>query len=287
MDPKEDYLPLSKAVAGSSLEQIFLVVNCQTDRDTNKNPYLRLTVRDVTKEMMMFAWGVAQYIKPGSYIFANAQAKEHKGKLVLTTQNVTVVPKPHNVDRFVRGEAASKLDVISTEMDLLIGKIYDPDLSEIIGYVKKLHLIENMREFPYVGRLDHTGGLLIHTFNLLKLCLAQLQATSHLDAEINRDMVIAGCLCRNLSYMNCFSLNGDIWTPNRYGAMFGMRTTSWSYTRDVLIGVESDIRRPLDENKKWDLMAIVSAPEGDKMSQEAAIVVHAETLLNNLYASKY
>lgn len=267
------------------MEQIFLVSSCQLRSDVNRKPYLLLSVRDVTAEIQLFAWGVGTYVKVGSYIFANAQAKEHKNQLVLTTNNITVVPKPHNLEPFVRSEAASKLEVIGTELDLLVGKIYDGDLSEIIGYLRKLNLLEQMKLAPYAGKLNHAGGLLIHTFNLLKLCLAELQATAHVDVELNRDLIVAACLCRNLGYMNCSSLNGDVWTLNRYGELFGIGMASWSYTRDILIGAESDLKRSLDSNKKWDLLSLVYLPDGSRALPEGNFVSQAEGLLNSLYAT--
>jgi hypothetical protein len=283
----ENYVPLNRVKIGETYSQIFLVIGSRNHKGSGGDPYLILTVRDVTGELTLFVWGVSALIKPNTYIYCSAEAKEFKSKLVLTTTNITPVPRPKDVDLFIKGEATSTLDVVRAEIEGLMDKVYDNDIGLIYKHFAELNLLQLMAVAPFgepSSRLMHAGGLLIHTFNLNKLAVAIANSITQTDINIDKDLLRMGCLCRNLGYMTSYELKGDIWTVTEYGTLFGIRDASWTYTRDILIGAESAFKISLPAGKKFGLMhlAKVETP----LTAEGRIILSAEDILNDVYARR-
>lgn len=288
-----DYTPLSHFEEGQQYTQTFMVrdVSARATKSGRPSTYLLLTVQDVTGRIKGFVWDVdvkalRGKVKDGTFVHMTVDCVEQKWGKGFTAKAITPIDRPDDVSNFIYGPTTHQLSVYADDIRGMVDSIDDPDYRNIVMHAidGKTHLIDHILTPMAYGTDSYAGGLLITTRRVMKSALATLDSLHDIDLGVDRSLIIAGSLLRNVGYYSLFTPAGATWieNPDTKG-MLTVRQQSDLIVANLCQSAESDLKMSFPEAKKIALRNVVSAKSEDDTSLlEAKIVIMANRAVDTI-----
>lgn len=291
----EAYVPIGHLQPNKTYTQIFQVEGGEIRSDRNKNPYVRLTLRDVTGTISGAIWGMnlahaeaygrsPSILDPGTYITLTISTQIYRGALQFNAEVDSLALYhgiPENITDYVIGPNQHVLDVYTEELQNLVDDLEDADYRDVVqNAIQRTGLFDKLRVGPYglSGPLAYRGGLLIHTVHSVRLALASYKESRELDLELNRSLIVLGCIFRNIGWNTTTMFDGDFLRSRDAFYMTGIFGASARYTDHTFLGVESDLNIAIPEGKKQALHNICNEPENIKTLEGRLVALANDTV---------
>ena len=192
---------VSELVAGSAIDEVFLLAQRNLAHKKDGNPFLTVTLADRSGQVNGVVWDqverIAAAAAEGDFVHVRAQVGEYRGSLQLVVKDMARVPE-EQVD------AADFLATTTRDVGKMFGR-----LQEMTGRMQTPHLKTLFELFwadeafvaaytraPAAKHMHHAyiGGLLEHTLSMS--VLAEMIAGHY--SGVDRDMLLAGVILHDV-----------------------------------------------------------------------------------------
>jgi 3'-5' exoribonuclease len=202
---------VSELVAGSAIDEVFLLAERSMGHKKDGNPFLNVTLSDRTGQVKGVVWDqvarIAGAAAEGDFVHVRAQAGEYRGNLQLVVKDMVRVPAD-------QVDAGDFLAVTTRDVAKMIDR-----LREMTDRMQTPHLRALFTAFwsddtfvaaytraPAAKHMHHAyiGGLLEHTLSMA--VLSEMIAGHY--SGVDRDLLLAGVILhdvgkvRELEYVN-------------------------------------------------------------------------------------
>lgn len=293
----QEYVPIRALQVGQTYSQIFLIsaVANKTSKKSEGKKFVLITVKDVTGSLRGCVWDLQideseQDFVPGKFVSMTIVVESYNNERTFVAKNIAAFKDQiENLTDYVPGPNDHVLGVLKEDVEKVIADIDDPHYRDIINNTcQHVRLIDMMSSNAYgdSGPLAHRGGLLTHTALTLKVALGMVETGREpsVDIRIDRSLVIAACLLRNIGFISGFQTNGTNFIPQDSAHLLGIRYLSAMWANHILISTESDLKLIIPEAKK---LALQNACLADNLEQcmtiEARIVFLANKFTDEIY----
>jgi 3'-5' exoribonuclease len=182
--------------AGTELEDCFAVRSVDVRQRRGGGPYLAATLGDRTGEVTALVWQnvdrLREALEPGSVVSIKGQVQRYNQQLQVVIRQAEPLPAESVEDEiFVRSSAVDPA-VLWQQLIGFIEDVSDPDLRQLLFRIFSDPETERLfRKAPAARSMHHgfRSGLLEHTVSVTTLARSLAQ-----HYELNRDLVVAGCL---------------------------------------------------------------------------------------------
>lgn len=197
---------------GARVEDVFLVASKSVASTRAGSPYLKMKLADKTGQIDAIKWDVGESeisrLREDDYILVHGIVKTYNDSLQV------------GIDSFERwGEAVDPSDFIASssrdpdemmsEFLGLIGRVSDANPRLLLdGFFADEEFVRKFREAPAATRNHHAyvGGLLEHTINVVKTCIA----LAGLYPQVHADLLITGAALHDIGKVDEFVWSGAI-----------------------------------------------------------------------------
>lgn len=241
-----NYTPISNLKLGK-VEQIFLVSDVSAYSGKNNNPYIIITLQDVTGRIKCSVWNcdfskVSDWITKGKYIFINGEVKLYKNEFVISSRIESVSPfngEPENTDIYISGINENETKVYIDEIDSCISRIDDPHLRDIIQYaISSTDLKSLLSKSPYGlhGNFAYRGGLLSFVYFMLKFIDSQTKNINQLIYEdgISYSLLVVSILLKYIGWHEAVDMEVRKIIPNNKYKLLGIEYLSLSFIQKII-----------------------------------------------------
>ncbi len=192
---------VSELVAGSTVDEIFLLFERNMAHKKDGNPFLTVTLSDRTGQVKGVVWDqverIAEAVTEGDFVHVRAQVSEYRSNLQMVIKDMARVSEDQvNTEDFL----------VTTTRDItqMMGR-----LKEMTGRMQTPHLRELFEAFwaddlfvaafsraPAAKRMHHAyiGGLLEHTLSMA--ILSELVAEHY--SGVDHDLLLAGVILHDI-----------------------------------------------------------------------------------------
>lgn len=293
----QEYVPIRALQVGQSYSQIFLVsaVANKTSKKNAGKSYVQLTLKDVTGTIRGCVWDLQvgeneQDLVPGKFISLAITVESYNGEKTFIAKNLAPYRDTvENMTDYIPGPNNHVLNVLKDDVEKVISDIDDPHYRDIVNNAcQQIRLMDILQENAYDtdGPLSHRGGLLTHVALTLRAALGMVETGREpsVDIRIDRSLVIAACLLRNLGYVSGLQNNGTNFVAQDSAKLLGIRHLSTMWANHILISTESDLKLTIPEPKKLALQNACLAENLDQcVTIEARIVFLANQFTDEIY----
>lgn len=293
----QEYIPIRALQVGQTYNQIFLVssVANKASKKVEGKKFVLLTLKDVTGSIRGCVWDLQvnddeKCLVAGQFVDMTIVIESYNGEKTFITKNISGTPASvDNLTDYIPGPNDHVLTVLKSDIEKTISDIDDPHYRDIINNTcQHSNLLDLMSSSAYgeSGPLAHRGGLLTHTALTLKTALGMVEngREPSVDIRIDRSLVIASCLLRNIGYISALKMDGTNFIPQDSYPMLGLRFLSAMWANHILISTESDLKLVIPEAKKLALQNACFAGNIDECSTiEARIVFLANQFTDEIY----
>ncbi len=293
----QEYVPIRALQVGQIYSQIFLIsaIANKTSKKAGGKPYVLLTIKDVTGAIRGCVWDLQvnedeKCLVAGNFINATVSIESYNNERTFVAKNISgPVESIENMTDYVPGPNDHILNVLKEDIEKVISGIDDPNYRDIINNVcQHSNLLDLMSTSAYndAGPLAHRGGLLMHTALTLKTALGMVEngREPSVDIRIDKSLVIAACLFRNMGYISGLSNNGTNFIAQDSAHLLGIRYLSAMWSNHILISTESDLKLAIPEPKKLVIQNACLAESIDQcVTIEARIVFLANLFTDEIY----
>jgi 3'-5' exoribonuclease len=186
--------------AGTDLEECFAVRSVDVRQRRGGGPYLATTLGDRTGEVTALVWQnvdrLRPTLEPGSVVSIKGQVQRYNQQLQVVIRQAEPLPAESVEDEiFVRSSAVDPA-VLWTQLNGFIEEMSDQNLRQLVFRIFSDPEIEKpFRSAPAARSMHHgfRSGLLEHTVSVTTVARELAQ-----HYELNRDLVVAGCLLHDL-----------------------------------------------------------------------------------------
>jgi hypothetical protein len=283
------YLPINTLIPCPEIEQVFLIEEANQRYGNNRSPFVSLTLKDMTGRLkcMIFNTKISPPLEAGKFILIKGRVESFASHLQIVAESWQPFNgSPDNLSDYVICPNLNVLKVYGERLQSYVDSMTDADYRNIVGNgCERMSLVDKMSYAPYglSGPLSYRGGLLFHTTQLLRVSLSILDAFEDCQHGLNRDLLIAGCIFRNIGWWPCTTAKGDIFTPSPIYNALGVRFASAMVANHVCISTESDLHIKLELDKKLGIQHIAFADTHTpaELSSEAALIIGAERIVDS------
>ena len=192
---------VSELVAGSAIDEVFLLAQRAMAHKKDGNPFLNVTLSDRTGQVKGVVWDqverIAAAVAEGDFVHVRAQVGEYRGSLQVVVKDMARVPE----DQVDAGDFLA-----TTTRD--VAKMFDR-LKEMTARMQTPHLKALFEAFwsddafvaayvraPAAKLMHHAyiGGLLEHTLSMAILS----EAIAAHYSGVDRDMLMAGVILHDV-----------------------------------------------------------------------------------------
>jgi len=286
----ETYTPIKTLEAGQTYEQTFLIaaINHNDRMKTgNGKTFALVTLRDVTGDIQGVIWGYADNLSEGQYAIIRLDTKLYRGNMEFHAQAYDIRPlneTPINKHDYIKGVSESLLVHYASEAEESVLDIEDPVYRDVVcSAIHKLNLLSALKSSPYglVGPMTYHGGLLVHVVHALRFCkIANKQATE-LEVPFSSSLVIAGCLLRNVGWVEATEFRDNELRTRDVYLMTGIQGASVKYIDRLMIECEKDLQITIPLAKRQALENMCN-PLEKIHTLEGKIVSYADDMANTL-----
>lgn len=293
----DTYIPISQLQAGQKYLQVCLVesVVFRRSRRTQK-PYAQLTIKDVTGTVSgwVIDFSNKSALQPGRFVRLGLEVADSKeGGLQFYVNDQRVEPvkgEPENINDYILGPNPNVIKVYSDDVMEYVDKIADSDLRDFVqNAMQRIEIMNALQTSPYglEGNLAYRGGLLVHTFELLRAAENMNGLTPDVTRYIDDSMLIVGALFRNIGYMSTTRNVGGIMAPKDSWHLIGPRRASFMIINHMWINAESNFQRSFPEGKKLALQNICAAENLNEVyTVEGKIVLSANYMVDAMHQAE-
>jgi len=188
-----NYTPIAHLKIGK-IEQLFLISDISATYSKSNNPYVILTLQDITGKIKCSVWNcdyskVSDWLTKGKYVVISGEVKLYKNELVISSRLESISPftgEPPNTDNYISGISENESKVYIEEIDCCLSKIDDSHFRDIIQYAiseKDLKAVLIKSPFGLSGNFAYRGGLLSFIYFMLKFVDSQIKNINNLIYE--------------------------------------------------------------------------------------------------------
>ena len=192
---------IAELVAGSALDDVFLLVQRNMAHKKDGNPFLNVTLADRTGQAKGVVWDqverIAAAVAEGDFVHVRAQVGEYRGSLQLVVKDMARVP-PEQVD------AADFLAATARDVTQMFERLKEMTLRMQTPHLKVLFerfwaddaFVAAYTRAPAAKLMHHAyiGGLLEHTLSMA--VLTELIAGHY--SGVDRDLLLAGVILHDV-----------------------------------------------------------------------------------------
>lgn len=201
------HIPLSQLKPGERVDGYYRVTDISRRKTSSGNDFLILELMDAGSRLSAKVWdNIDEYVRllqPGQPYRIRGEVVEYKGKRDIKVQHmraVTVNDRDFDENALTEPSRVDSAELLRQTTELLNEHIRQPHLQRLI----ELFLTERGTEFSrHFGaqRIHHAygGGLLEHTFSLLKLALT---VADHYG--LDKELLLTGALFHDIGKMEEF-----------------------------------------------------------------------------------
>ena len=164
---------VSELVAGSAIDEVFLLAERNMAHKKDGNPFLNVTLADRTVQVKGVVWDqverIAAAAAEGDFVHVRAQVGEYRGSLQLVVKDMARVP----ADQVVAGDflAATTRDVAKMfdRLKEMTGRMQTPYLKALFeAFWADDAFVADYTRAPAAKLMHHAyiGGLLEHTLSM-------------------------------------------------------------------------------------------------------------------------
>lgn len=192
---------VSELVAGSAIDEVFLLVERTLAHKKDGNPFLNLTLSDRTGQVKGVLWDqverIAATVAEGDFVHIRAQVGEYRNNLQLVLKDMIRVPAEQVNPADFMATTARDVDKMFQRLKQMTGRMQSPHLKALLAafWVDEAFVAAYCRA-PAAKRMHHAyiGGLLEHTLSMA--VLAELIA-GHYNG-VDRDLLLAGVILHDV-----------------------------------------------------------------------------------------
>ncbi len=293
----QEYIPIRALQVGQTYNQIFLVstIANKTSKKSEGKKFVLLTLKDVTGTIRGCVWDLQvgedeKRLVPGNFVDMTITVESFNNEKTFVTKNISgQVAAVENLTDYIPGPNDHVLTVLKGDIEKIISDIDDPHYRDVINNAcQHTNLLDLMANNAYgdEGPLAHRGGLLTHTALTLKTALGMVETGREpsVDLRIDRSLVIAASLLRNVGFISALKMDGTNFVLQDSANMLGIRYLSAMWTNHILISTESDLNIIVPEPKKLVLQNACLAGNIDECTSiEGRIVLLANQFTDEIY----
>ncbi len=239
-----DYTPavLAEAMPGQLLVCTAVVSDFTLRPFTNKpGSFLSLTLQDKTGTLPAVLWDEAESVAPalsvGVVVRAKGQVSTYRGQLQLKLDSLEVLaPSEYDASLLVPALPDEARRANEAELERLVSSVQSPPLQRLLRRMlfEDEKLASAFREAPGARRVHHAylGGLLKHTLEVCKLCLAACEV----HPELDRDLLVTGALLHDVGKVLEYSWDTAFGTTAA-GELIGHTVLGYSLVRDAALAL--------------------------------------------------
>ena len=192
---------VSELVAGSAIDEVFLLAQRNMAHKKDGNPFLNVTLSDRTGQVKGVVWDqverIVAAVAEGDFVHVRAQVSEYRGSLqVVVKDMVRVPPEQVDVDDFLE---ATTRDVgkMLARLKEMTGRMKTPCLKALFDafWADDAFVAAYVRA-PAAKLMHHAyiGGLLEHTLSMA--VLSEMIAGHY--SGVDRDLLLAGVILHDV-----------------------------------------------------------------------------------------
>ncbi|MCH8121066.1 MAG: HD domain-containing protein [Planctomycetes bacterium] len=199
---------------GETIDNVYIVRDPILRSTARGDLYIAMFLSDNSGQLNGRMWQATETIykalpKPG-FVHIQGRSELYQNNLQIIINNVSVVDASTvSIDDFLARTDKDTKQMFE-EVTKIVGRIKNPQLKAMVGeFMADAELMEKFRNAPAAIKMHHSyiGGLLEHTYNMLRVAVAILP----LYPEVQADLVLAGIFLHDigkteeLSYDMAFS----------------------------------------------------------------------------------
>ncbi|MCH7558228.1 MAG: HD domain-containing protein [Planctomycetes bacterium] len=199
---------------GETIDNVYIVRDPILRSTARGDLYIAMFLSDSSGQLNGRMWQATETIykalpKPG-FVHIQGRSELYQNNLQIIINNVSVVDASTvSIDDFLARTDKDTKQMFE-EVTKIVGRIKNPQLKAMVGeFMADAELMEKFRNAPAAIKMHHSyiGGLLEHTYNMLRVAVAILP----LYPEVQADLVLAGIFLHDigkteeLSYDMAFS----------------------------------------------------------------------------------
>ena len=184
------------------VEGTYAVVNPQLGTTRAGKPFLKCLLRDASGECPARQWTVDErafeLVGSTGFVWIAGHTQVYDGQVQLILEDIRPVEVSEADLQQLLPSTNEDIDTMFAEVCSVLDTIGHPGVKALVGaYLDDESLMRNFRQAPAAANLHHAwiGGLLEHTWQLLRLANAMLP----LYPRLNRDLVLAGVFLHDLA----------------------------------------------------------------------------------------
>lgn len=281
------YIPIKHLESAPSLEQVFLIQDAQ--QRFGKNPFVILTLSDLTGTIKCYIFD--QKLNPalevGKFVLLNTKVEVREESLQLVAKSWQPFNgHPDNLSDYIHCPNPNVIEAYAERLKTFLDSIEDGDYRNIIGNVssQRMRLFDKLKEYPcgLTGKYAYRGGLLVYTVQLLSLINKAIEAFSEGQHDLNKDLLILGCIFRNLSWWPGTTQKGDLFVASEIHKKLGVRFIAGMLANHACITTESDLKIQIPLEKKLNLQHVAFASENDpNILPEVRLIIASQEMLES------
>lgn len=202
---------VSDLLAGTSLDDLFLLSERNLAHKKDGNPFLTVTLSDRTGQVKGVVWDqverISEAVSEGDFVHVRAQVGEYRGSLQLVVKDMAKVSEE-------QVNAGDFLVATTRDITQMMGRLKEMTAKMQTPYLRELfevfwsddRFVEAFSNAPAAKQMHHAyiGGLLEHTLSMA--VLSELIAGHY--SGVDRDLLLAGVILhdigktKELSYVN-------------------------------------------------------------------------------------
>ena len=199
---------------GETIDNVYIVRDPILRSTARGDLYIAMFLSDSSGQLNGRMWQATETIykalpKPG-FVHIQGRSELYQNNMQIIINNISVVDASTvSIDDFLARTDKDTKQMFE-EVTKIVGRIKNPQLKAMVGeFMADAELMEKFRNAPAAIKMHHSyiGGLLEHTYNMLRVAVAILP----LYPEVQADLVLAGIFLHDigkteeLSYDMAFS----------------------------------------------------------------------------------
>jgi len=223
------------------IDDIFVITQKLLGISKNGNQYLSLKLTDKTGDIEAKKWDTsdneASSIREGDYFSIKGMVTEFNGSLQIRIDSLAKCSEALNPSDFMKSSQRS-LDEMLEELDKFLKSIKETPASLLLDYFfSNKDFLNKFKYAPAAIAMHHgyISGLLEHTLEVAKTG----DALAKIYPQVNRDILISGCLLHDMAKISEYSFNSNIEFTTE-GHLVGHLVQGAMMVRDACAELELD-----------------------------------------------
>ena len=192
---------VSELVAGSAIDDVFLLAERNVAHKKDGNPFLNVTLSDRTGQVKGVVWDQVERIlaaaAEGDFVHVRAQVGEYRGNLQLVVKDMVGLPADQVDATDFLATTTRDVAKMMDRLQEMIGRMQDPHLKALFDHFwADTDFTAAFMRAPAAKLMHHAyiGGLLEHTLSMA--VLAEMIGGHY--SGVDRDLLLAGVILHDV-----------------------------------------------------------------------------------------